>query len=589
MSSTELQSGSLLKHGEYRIERTLGQGGFGITYEAEQVLLRRKVAVKEFFMKDSCERDANTSLVTVPTASNRELVSKFKNKFIREARMIAGLDHEHIVKIHDVFEENGTAYYVMEHIGGACLGDIIKSGKALNEQLALDYIHQIGLALSYIHNKGIIHFDVKPSNVLITEDGVLKLIDFGISKHYDEAGIQTSTTPVGISKGYAPLEQYLQGSDINSFTPATDIYSLGATLYALLSGLNPPEASVVNEEGVPMIHGVSPVVMNAIEQAMRPRRKERPQSVSEFMALLDAVLEGNVNVGVEDSEKTVRIATDEAQHSSEPVSVPVSRPCHIFLSKLSVTWLFGLLAGVAVAMLVIWLRTSYKSSASGNSANVSAELVNTATSDTLFTIAKPAACEGVDLGLSVKWATCNVGAANPEDYGAYFAWGETNCKNDYSWSSLQYRIEGDSYENVKFSKYVAGEDCGQVDYIFVLEREDDAASVNWGGDWRMPTEAEFKELMNKCTWVWTSMNGVSGYRITSAFNGNSIFLPATGYSNAKSVNYAGREGYYWTASLSESYSYSARYVYLSQKAFRIGRYRRNYGQAVRPVCSTEVK
>lgn len=288
MESSTLSAGSLLKRGEYRITGVLGQGGFGITYQAEQVSLGRKVAVKEFFMKDICNRDENTSHVSVPSVGSKELVEKFRQKFIREARMMAALDHEHIVKIFDVFEENGTAYYVMEYLGGGSLDRQIRDGGAMPEAVALGYIRQVAEALDYLHSRNILHFDVKPSNVLLGNNGSAKLIDFGISKHYDENGSQTSSTPVGISKGFAPLEQYQQGGDIRTFTPATDIYSLGATLYALLTGANPPEASVVNEDGVPAIVGISPVVMHAIEKAMEPRRKYRPQRVGEFLGLLDA-------------------------------------------------------------------------------------------------------------------------------------------------------------------------------------------------------------------------------------------------------------------------------------------------------------
>ena len=128
MESNALSIGSLLKHGEYCITGVLGQGGFGITYQAEQVSLGRKVAVKEFFMKEYCERDGSTSHVTLGTSSgSKELVEKFRQKFVREARMIAGLDQEHIIKIHDVFEENGTAYYVMEYLDGGFKTKDVKS------------------------------------------------------------------------------------------------------------------------------------------------------------------------------------------------------------------------------------------------------------------------------------------------------------------------------------------------------------------------------------------------------------------------------------------------------------------------------
>ena len=346
MEDNSLKLGSHLKNGEYCILKVLGQGGFGVTYEAEQTSLGRKVAVKEFFMKDYCDREDGSSHVTLSTSSSsRELVERFRTKFVREARMIASLDHEHIVKVIDIFEENGTAYYVMEHIGGGCLGNAVKEGDKFSESEALGYIRQIASALSYLHGRGIIHFDVKPSNVLMTESGKLKLIDFGISKHYDEAGVQTSSTPVGISKGYAPLEQYQQGSDIKSFTPATDIYSLGATLYALLSGTNPPEASIVNEDGVPFIEGVSPNIMHAIEKAMQPRRKDRPQTIETFLELLDAPMSKDKIENNEETEVTVinQPVSDSRQKSIPPVNQQSNKK----------PWAkFGLIGGIILLVIL---------------------------------------------------------------------------------------------------------------------------------------------------------------------------------------------------------------------------------------------
>lgn len=276
-----------LQGGKYRIIRSLGQGGFGITYEAEQVALRRRVAIKEFFMRDYCNRDESTVFVSVPTENNRDLVDSYKQKFVKEAQMIASLRHPHIVSIYDVFEENGTAYYVMEYLNGGSLVDVVRQRGPLPEKDALGYVSQIGDALSYIHERNILHLDIKPSNVLLNDAGEAVLIDFGISKHYDESGGQTSTTPVGISKGYAPMEQYQQGN-VNSFSPATDIYSLGATLYYLITGETPPEAAAIYEDGLPNISvRSSQQSLWAIKAAMEPKRKDRPQSVNSFLSLLN--------------------------------------------------------------------------------------------------------------------------------------------------------------------------------------------------------------------------------------------------------------------------------------------------------------
>ena len=282
----KLKEGTLLQGGRYRIDRVLGQGGFGITYLGEHVMLGRKLAVKEFFMKDLCNRDAETSGVSVGSEGSRDIVERFRMKFIKEARSIYRLRHKHIIHVIDVFEENGTAYYVMEHVGGGSLADKVASG-ALPEADAVRYIRQVASALEYVHSMNVMHLDVKPANILLSEGDNAILIDFGLAKQYDNEGHQTSSTPVGISHGYAPLEQYRRGG-VSTFSPATDIYSLGATLYKLVTGLTPPEASDVNDDGLPqMPETISASVRAAIEKAMQSRRKDRPQSISEFIALLD--------------------------------------------------------------------------------------------------------------------------------------------------------------------------------------------------------------------------------------------------------------------------------------------------------------
>ena len=281
----QLKTGTTLQNGKYRITRILGQGGFGITYEAEQSGLNRMVALKEFFMKDCCERHPDSTLVFVPTKNNRELVEKFRGKFIREAQMIAAFDHPYIVRVLEVFEENGTAYYVMNRVPGGSLKDRVLASGPLPETEALGYIRQVADALAYVHARNTVHLDIKPSNILLNDRNEVILIDFGISKHYDSSGEQTSSTPIGLSKGFSPLEQRLDG-DVRQFGPSTDIYALGATLYYLVSGLEPPEASLAAENGVPRPEGVSDLLWNVIEQSMKPFRKNRPQDIPAFLALL---------------------------------------------------------------------------------------------------------------------------------------------------------------------------------------------------------------------------------------------------------------------------------------------------------------
>ena len=191
--------------------------------------------------------------------------------------------------------------------------------------------------------------------------------------------------------------------------------------------------------------------------------------------------------------------------------------------------------------------------------------------------------EWVDLGLSVKWATMNVGASKPEDYGDYFAWGETQPKDYYDWSTYKH-CNG---SQTTLTKYNTSSSYGSVDNRTVLEASDDAARANWGGSWRMPTDAELTELREQCTWTWTTQNGVKGYKVTSKSNGNSIFFPAAGCRYDSSLNDAGIEGDYWSSSLGTDYPNRAWLVRFNSDYVNNVRnyiYYRCDGRSVRPVC-----
>lgn len=268
--------------------KTLGNGGFGITYLAYQPLLDRKVCIKEFFYKDYCERNQTTSQVTMGTQNNQDIVLRFLEKFIKEAKTISKQKHPNIISIFDEFSENNTAYYVMEYIEGESLFDKVKREGALQEHDAVNYIRQVADALSYVHAKNINHLDVKPANIMIRQsDNSALLIDFGLSKQYDVVGSQTSSTPVGISEGFAPLEQY-QAGGVNTFSPQADIYSLGATLYYLVTGKIPPSASEIVNNGLPALpSNISSKTSSAIYKAMQFRKKDRPESIASFLDILD--------------------------------------------------------------------------------------------------------------------------------------------------------------------------------------------------------------------------------------------------------------------------------------------------------------
>ena len=187
--------------------------------------------------------------------------------------------------------------------------------------------------------------------------------------------------------------------------------------------------------------------------------------------------------------------------------------------------------------------------------------------------------EAVDLGLSVKWATMNIGANAPEEYGDYFAWGETTLKVTYNW--LTYKWCNGSYDTQ--TKYCTDSYYGTVDHKTTLELSDDAAHANWGGTWRMPTWDEIKELLDNCSWEWTTQNGVYGQKVTGP-NGNSVFLPAAGYRWGDNLILAGSYGYYWSSSLNPSNDDNAYEMEFGSGGTYWSYDYRGRGQSVRAVC-----
>ena len=206
--------------------------------------------------------------------------------------------------------------------------------------------------------------------------------------------------------------------------------------------------------------------------------------------------------------------------------------------------------------------------------------------------------EYVDLGLSVKWATCNVGADKPEDYGDYYAWGELSPKESYTWENYRFRTSGNDDATVRLSKYTSMYYTAMLDadhryYIADdktrLDLEDDVARVKWGGNWRLPTDEEMNELIDSCTWTWTTLNGVKGCRVTSnrpGYTDCSIFLPVTGkYGFEPENKSAGTWGHYWSSSVNrDKTSYNAGVLAIGSGYAAVKVTFLNHGQSIRPVC-----
>ena len=319
-----LSVNTLLQGGKYKIVRFIKSGGFGCTYEAEHVMLEKRIAIKEFFVKDFCNRDEQTSHVTVGTQSKKELVAKLRRKFIDEAKGLCKLHHPGIVSVSDVFEENGTAYFVMDYIEGKSLSEIVHARGALPEKQALDYIRQAGEALQYVHEHNRLHLDIKPDNLMLDANGQVVLIDFGASKQYDEENGENTSTLIGKTPGYAPLEQ--MGNDVVRFMPATDVYALGATLYKLLTGTTPLSANRLasGEEQPPLPAGISQGSRMAVDRAMQTRKDKRPQSVREFLSLLGSLAEPSE---LENDNTVFEVKTEVFEKPQpEPVLPAPSKP-----------------------------------------------------------------------------------------------------------------------------------------------------------------------------------------------------------------------------------------------------------------------
>lgn len=295
-----LKAGTLLQGGKYRIVRFIGAGGFGCTYEGEHVLFGMRVAIKEFFVHDFCNRDEATSVVSVGTTAKAPLVAKLKAKFLDEAKFVFSLKHPNIVSVHDVFEENGTAYFVMDYIDGPSLANVVDTRGPLPEETVRRYAEQLASALKYVHSRNRLHLDVKPANVMIDSEDSAVLIDFGVSKQYAEADGENTSTLVGASPGYASPEQ--MGRDVVQFHPATDIYALGATLYKLLTGVRPLSSTLLasGEPLAPLPASVSESMRRAIEASMQTNKMQRPQTIDAFLAMMTTA----PATAVPDDEKT---------------------------------------------------------------------------------------------------------------------------------------------------------------------------------------------------------------------------------------------------------------------------------------------
>lgn len=510
-----LPVGTVLRN-TYRIDKQLASGGFGNTYVATNIEFDEVFAVKEFFMKGVTERDETTSVVSVSNAENVHQFEEQREKFKKEARRLRKLKNEHIVRVHDLFEENGTAYYVMDFIDGESLAERIRrNGHPMGETEVRLILEQVLQALREVHGQQIWHLDLKPGNIMLDRSGIAYLIDFGASKQLRSDGRITTSTAMCYTPGYAPTEQI--GQMYDRFGPWTDFYALGATLYHLLTMTKPPMAIDLEEDGEDAFD-FSPELSDDMRQLivwlMQPRRKARPQSVGE--------IEERMGVSAcKDGEKTIIVSEgDEVEKT-----IIATGNQHI-----------------------------------GKSDNEEIKAKHQ------YYPLKNRLANAVDLGLSVKWADCNVGGTPYNPKGGLYGWADPTGEK-------RSQIVNDYVEKVGGMYIKTPSDIAGSVY--------DIATMKWGGSWRMPNKAQWKELIEKCTWT----READGYRVQGP-NGNRIFLPFTGMRSGDNV-YGNSSGSYWTSEMAINDRSCAHYYYFDSAMHNDTIGARNYvyiGRGVRPVC-----
>ena len=388
MANKTLQPGNTLQGGKYRIEKVLGQGSFGITYLASyattiegalgKMAVDIKVAIKEFFMSEVNQRNEQTHGVE---GSSSTIFTNYRIKFRKEAQNLASLHHPHIVQVTDVFDENNTTYYVMQYIEGMSLDSFIASKGRVSAEDTILIAAQIGQALSYMHQRHMLHLDLKPGNIMLDKQGQVHLIDFGLSKQYDSNGEPESSTSIGMgTPGYAPIEQANRMGQGKQFQATIDVYAFGATVYKMLTGHRPDDASVILNDGFPFGFlqqlGVQQNMINAVQRAMAPQRNARFQTVTEFVQALDDgrtipysapdFTQVDDNTITASSEPTQPIRPSRPSQPSSATPSPNDEELAPSTSKLAMKQIMVVLCVCIAAAMVLFLAMGKFGSADGN-------------------------------------------------------------------------------------------------------------------------------------------------------------------------------------------------------------------------------
>ncbi len=598
----------------YTLIRQLGRGGFSEVWLAHDSYMDIDVAIKIY-------------------APGQGMDSNSINEFRREITGVFQLNHPNLLCPKHLGIWENMPYLIMAYCpAGSCL----KFVGNISESEIWHLIHDVAAGLAYLHEKDIVHQDIKPDNILIDTESNYLITDFGISTRARSTLRKsvTSTTNSAGTLAYMGPERF---STQPAPTKASDIWSLGAMLYELLEGVTPfpPDfgGSMLNAgAAIPAIYApVSENLKQTIYKMLSKETWDRPTAATLVQWA------SNPSAVTNDTPKSQPTATKNTPQYTQ-TSQPKSKRWIWIVVGLIILAGLGVLGvreihlhqlaveaqerryqdsirqvqiqdsirevrrqdsirteqdkarrrdSIAAAQLAERERQR-REAEEAERRRIESEKKRIAEERKRAGLGSHNGHDYVDLGLSVKWATCNVGASRPEEFGNYYAWGEVVPKKYYDWTTYKY-CNG-SYKTL--TKYNTVSDFGLVDNKTTLEPNDDAATANWGGEWRTPTKAELEELRKYCTWEWIIIHGIQGSLITSEKNGNTIFWPASGYIYRNSTNkcnhkeqyLGGPRGYYWSNVISSSKPYSA-YSRDNDDCTASWSYgSRVFGHTIRPVC-----
>ena len=514
----------------FELKYKLGLGGMAEVWYAENKIGKR-VAVK-LLLPEYCD--------------NKNVI----DRFLTEAKLSVSLYHPNIRQVYDYGELDGRPAMVMEYLDGEDLKSMMKNGRRFTKEELTKWWNQMVAALKYTHGKGVVHRDIKPSNIFIDRNGDAKLFDFGVAKVRD----CISNTKTGQKIGTLIYMSPEHVRDSKRVDYRADIYSLAVTFVHLLTGCQPYGNDKLSNFDISHSIVYDPLDMTGVpddwSRFLMPYLAKNPQE----RPALTTFTEGNKSLVV--NSKPDIVVNDSSQNSTKGYK----RGGRLVL-------IIGV-AFVVAAVLAVVIRGFVGRKGCQEQTEVKIE------DFVLPEMSVSGSSNGhdyVDLGLpsGILWATCNVGATSPDEFGEYYAWGETYTKEMYGGETPEGKSDDGDYNYSDSPKK--------------LPVGADVANVKWGDHWRLPTKENIEELKEKCKWEWLSV----GYVVTGP-NGNRMFMPAGGYRRGSSTYSAKSKGQYWSSSIGSNSKYEAFKLSFDSEDLGVLCNFRYYGLSVRPVYDKKV-